>query len=173
MAHSRLPARPALLLAVLALIAGTNAHAQEVSKLTSILDWALYTDAKSPHLFCFLTSEPKASDPQDAAREAPRIYISAWPKDGVKGEFSVRLGFPAKKGAEIGAAVGTQTFKLFASDERAYVQDATAELKLVEAMRKGSKLTVTATTATGTQLADTYSLSGLGQALQELQSTCF
>lgn len=162
---------PLTLLCLYAATAEVRAE-EEVSKLASFTDWALYTDGKSPHLFCFLTSEPKSSDPADAAREAPRVYISAWPKDGVKGEFSVRLGFPAKKGSEITAAVGKETFRMFASDERAYVKDETGELKLVDAMRKGSKLAITATTATGTEVADSYSLSGLSQALQELQSTC-
>jgi len=40
-------------------------------------------------------------------------------------------------------------------------------------MRKGSKLAVTATDPSGTSVTDTYSLAGLGQAMQELQSTCF
>ena len=62
---------------------------------------------------------------------------------------------------------------MFSADERAYVQDATQELKLLDAMKKGAKLAVTATTATGTTVTDTYSLAGLGQAMQELQSTCF
>lgn len=159
---------------VLALVAPLSAaQAEDVSKLTSIADWALFTDEKSPHLFCFITSEPKSSTPADTPRELPRIYISAWPKDGVKSELSVRLGFPAKKNSEISAAAGTQSFRMFASDDRAYVQDATGELKLVDAMKKGAKLVVTATTATGTNVTDTYSLSGLGQAIQELQSTCF
>lgn len=146
--------------------------AQDVAKLTSFTDWSLFTDGKSPHLFCFLTSEPKTSEPADVAREAPRIYISAWPKDGVKSEFSARLGFPPKKNSEIAASVANAPFKMFAADDRAYVQDATQELKLLEAMRKGAKLAVTATTATGAAVTDTYSLSGLGQAMQELQSTC-
>lgn len=168
-----------VLLAVIAALAaatgvgGTYAHAQSVSKLATMVDWALYTDDASPHQFCFITSTPKSSEPADAKREAPRIYISAWPKDGVKGELSVRLGFAAKKAGEVTAAVGTQTFRLFSSGERAYVEDATAELKLLEAMRKGARLTVTATTSTGTNVTDNYSLSGLGQAMGELQSTCF
>lgn len=152
---------------------GPYAHAQAVSKLATMVDWALYTDDASPHQFCFITSTPKSSEPADAKREAPRIYISAWPKDGVKGELSVRLGFAAKKGGDVTAAVGTQSFRLFSSGERAYVEDATAELKLLEAMRKGARLTVTATTSTGTNVTDNYSLSGLGQAMGELQSTCF
>lgn len=149
------------------------ARAQNVSKLATMADWSLYTDAASPHLICFITSTPKSSEPPDAKREAPRIYISAWPKDGVKGELSVRLGFAAKEGAEVTAAVGTQTFRLFSSAERAYVEDPTAELKLLDAMRKGARLAISATTSGGTAITDTYSLSGLGQAMGELQSTCF
>lgn len=152
---------------------GTTASAQQVSRLASMMEWSLYVDAKTPHAFCFVTSEPKASAPPDAQRETGRAYVSAWPKDGVKAEFSVRLGFSAKKGADVSAAVGTQSFKMFTTGERAFVQDATAELKLVEAMRKGTKFTITATTASGTEVSDTYSLTGMGQALQQLQSTCF
>lgn len=166
-----LHARPfaAVILAAIAL----PVSAAEVSKLTSFSDWALYTDADTPHAFCFVTSAPKKSDPVDTAREAPRVYISAWPKDGVKSELSVRLGFPAKKNTSITADIGGQPFRLFADDERAYVKDATTELKLVEAMRKGANMAITATTATGTTVTDTYSLMGLGQAMSELQSTCY
>ena len=148
-------------------------YAEDVSKLATLIDWALYTDTKSPHQFCFVTSEPKSSEPSDAAREAPRIYVSAWPSEGIKSEISVRLGFPPKKASDITASVAPASFKLFSADDRAYVQDQTQELKLADAMKKGSKLTVSANTATGTVITDTYSLSGLGQALQELQKTCF
>ncbi len=150
-----------------------HAYAEDVSKLATLIDWALYTDSKSPHKFCFVTSEPKSSEPADTAREPPRIYISAWPAEGIKSEISVRLGFPPKKSSEISVSIAPATFKLFSADERAYVHDETQELKLVDAMKKGSKLTVSATTATGTDVTDTYSLTGLGQALQELQKTCF
>jgi hypothetical protein len=40
-------------------------------------------------------------------------------------------------------------------------------------MRKGADLTVVASSERGTEITDTYSLSGLGQALQKLQATCF
>ncbi len=154
-------------------VAVSSARAEDVAKLATLIDWSLYTDAKSPHQFCFVTSEPKSSEPADTAREAPRIYISAWPAEGIKSELSVRLGFPPKKASEVAASVAPASFKLFFADERAYIQDQTQELKLVDAMKKGSKLTVSATTATGTAVTDTYSLAGLGQALQELQKTCF
>ncbi len=149
------------------------AKAETVTKIETVSDWSLYADGASPHKFCFVSSEPKSSDPADTAREAPRAYISAWPKDGVKAEVSFRLGFPVKKGTEISASVAPAGFQLFANDDRAFVKDATQELKLVEAMKKGSKLTLASKTQTGVAVTDTYSLTGLGAALQKLQETCF
>ena len=150
-----------------------SVHAQSVSKTGTFSDWSLYTDERKPHQFCFVTAEPKSSEPQDTAREMPHLYISAWPKDGVKAEVSVFLGFPAKKNTEVTANVAPANFRMSANDDRAYVNDATQELKLVDAMKKGSKMAVAATTQTGAAVTDTYSLSGLGQAMQELQTTCF
>lgn len=164
--------RQAVGVAILALIPAV-ASGQTVNKVESVLDWSVYADDKSPHKFCFVTSAPKSSDPADAAREAPRAYISAWPKDGVKAEVSFRLGFPVKKGTEISASVSPAGFQLFADDDRAFVKDATQELKLLEAMKKGSKLTLASKTQTGVAVSDTYSLTGLGGALQKLQETCF
>ena len=89
MALSRLSSLALACLFALSSMAG----AQEVAKLASFVDWSLYTDGNKPHEFCFLTSAPKSSDPADTPRETPRIYISAWPKDGVKTEPSIRLGF--------------------------------------------------------------------------------
>ncbi len=68
--------------------------------------------------------------------------------------------------------IGNETFSLFPKDERAFVADSTQELKLVEALKKGSKADVTATSARGTETTDTYTLTGLKQALSELAKKC-
>jgi hypothetical protein len=165
--------RPFFLAALVSAVLAGGAQAQSVTKAGTFGDWSLYTDDKKPHQFCFVASEPKSSEPADAARDAPHLYISAWPKDGVKAEVSFLLGFPTKKNSEITASIAPAGFKLFANDDRAFVQDSTQELKLVEAMKKASKLTVTATMQTGVAVSDGYSLSGLAQAMSELQSSCF
>lgn len=154
-------------------LASAAVAAESVTKLDTISDWTLYADDVKPHKFCFVSSEPKSTDPADTARDAPRAYVSAWPKDGIKAELSFRLGFPAKKGAEISASVAPAGFQLFASDDRAFVKDATQELKLLDAMKKGQKLTLSSKTQTGVAVSDVYSLNGLGGALQKLQEACF
>jgi Invasion associated locus B (IalB) protein len=167
---------PALSLAAVAACIAVSplAHAAEtVTAIETFSEWSLYADSKTPHQFCFVASQPKSSEPNGATRDAPRLYISAWPKEGVKAEVSFRMGFPVKSASEPVVNVGDTQFKLFATDDRIYIKDATQELKLVEAMKKGAELKANALSERGTEIVDTYSLSGLGQALAKLQSQCF
>lgn len=165
--------RVTLTAAVSFAIAAGSATAQDMTAAGTFGDWSLLTDGEAPHKFCFVTSEPKASTPKGASRDAPRAYISAWPKDGIKGEVSFRMGFPVKRSGDGAAKIGSSDFKLFGADDRAFVKDATQELKLVDAMKKGSELTIEVTSERGTVVTDTYALNGLGQALQKLQDSCF
>ena len=117
---------------------------------------------------CFIAAQPQAVEPLGANRGPIFFYISAWPKDGVKTEPSIKVGYPVKPDAEMSVTVGTDTFKLFIKGERGFVSDPTEELKLVEALKKGSNAFVKATSARGTATTDTYSLSGLSTALDKL-----
>jgi invasion protein IalB len=134
--------------------------------------WSLYTSESPTHKICFVASAPEEKKPVTANRATTLFYISAWPKDGVRTEVSVKLGYPVKTGSPVTVTVGSDSFKLFAKDERAYIADTTQELKLIEAMRKGAKLTVQANSERGTETTDTYSLSGLSQALDAMAQKC-
>jgi invasion protein IalB len=161
------------ILILLAAMAGRAIAAEQMNVAGTYADWSLMTDGNTPHLFCFITSEPKSTQPADTQRQPARAYISAWPKDGIRAEVSFRMGFRIKKNAPGMATVSPAGFRLFGSGDRVYVSDSTRELKLVEAMRKGSSLTVAAAPDGGATVTDTYSLNGLGMALQKLQETCF
>ena len=151
-----------------------TAPAWAATLVNTFNDWTLYSNAAGSQI-CFLAAAPSATEPAGLKRDPALLYISTWPKDGVKAEISVKLGFPARKTTEpvltISGAV-TGAFKLFVKDDRAYVADATQELKLLEAMKKGSKLTVQATSERGTSVSDTYSLQGITNALQALAGGC-
>jgi hypothetical protein len=141
-------------------------------------DWTLYSNEGASKL-CFVATPPSATEPTGLKRDPALLYISAWPTDGVKAEVSVKLGFPIKKASEPVVAVtggsvgaGGASFKLFIKDDRAFVADATAELKMLEAMKKGAKLTVQSVSERGTAITDTFSLSGITAALQGLGSGC-
>jgi hypothetical protein len=152
-------------------LAGT-VMAQNVKSIGTFSSWTAFTHGEAASLLCFATAQPTKQEPTNAKRNPAFIYVSSWPKDGVKAEVSVRIGYAVRKDSDVTVAVGTSSFKLFGSGDRAYVADATEELKLLEAMRKGSTLVVRGTSERGTATTDTYSLAGISQALQAVATSC-
>jgi invasion protein IalB len=140
--------------------------------VTKFGDWTLYEHDDGASRICFLSAAPRSSIPKDQARGPVQLFVSVWPKDGVKGEISVKLGYAAKKSIPVTVTVGKDAFRLFAAGDRAFVQDPTAELKLIEAVKKGTSLVVQATPETGAATTDTFSLQGLTQGLQSLATGC-
>lgn len=153
-------------------LAGSVAFAQTVKSVGTFSSWTAFTHGEGGSLLCFATAQPTKQEPAGAKRNPAFVYVSSWPKDGVKAEVSVRVGYPLKGGSDVTMSVGNASFKLFAHGDRAYIADAGEELKLLEAMRRGSSMTVVGTSERGTTTTDTYSLAGITQALQAVTTSC-
>jgi len=153
-------------------LAGSIAFAQNVKSIGTFSSWTAFTHGEGTSLLCFATAQPTKQEPAGAKRSPAFIYVSSWPKDGVKAEVSVRVGYPLKGGSEVTLSVGNASFKLFVHNDRAYIADAGDELKLLDIMRKGSTMTVVGTSERGTTTTDTYSLAGISQALQAVTTNC-
>jgi invasion protein IalB len=166
-----LPCSVAILIAAFAVAPDATAQgtALETGKFG---DWIVHQNAGSGPKICFAASLPKLKEPAGANRAKIVLYVSAWPKEGVKTEFSVKLGYTIKAGSPVAVSVGTDAFELFSKDDRAYVADPTEELKMIEAMKSGQTVVVKATSAKGTATTDTYSLKGLDKALQAVATAC-
>lgn len=134
--------------------------------------WAVYHDKQNGGALCFTASQPTDSTPRNVRRGPIYFYISSWVKDGVKSEISVDVGYPLRDKVPVTVKVGGDAFTLFTRGERAFVADPTAELKLVEAMRKGSTMTVEGTSTRGTRTSDTYSLIGVSAAIDKVVNGC-
>lgn len=135
-------------------------------------DWVFEQRGKGVHKVCFVASPAKQLGAGPATRSDSVLYISAWPNDGIKSEISIKLGIAAKATAGAKVSIGREKFQLFIKDEHAFVADATQELKLAEAMKKAQKLKVQVIAEDGDEVIDTYSLSGLGAALEAQTKAC-
>ncbi|MGE0023912.1 MAG: invasion associated locus B family protein [Hyphomicrobium sp.] len=164
------------LIPLVALLSAAPALAQTTEpgslKTGTAGDWIIHQNAGDGPKICFAATQPKIKEPAGANRSKVVLYVSAWPKDGVKSEVSVKLGYKAKPDTPVAVTVGEEAFQLFADEDRAYVAEAADEAKLVEAMKKSSQLVVKATSTRGTETTDTYSLNGLGPALDAVASAC-
>jgi len=135
-------------------------------------DWSFYSDNSAKERICFAVSTPQSSDPAGARRGTVYFYISAWPREGVRTELSVKSGYPFRKGSEASVTIGSDKFELFTQEERAFVSDPIEELKLLEAMKKGSSMVVQGVSERGTVTKDTYSLLGVMKAVATLTAQC-
>jgi invasion associated locus B (IalB) protein len=150
----------------------SSASAQSVALVDHQGTWSLYADTASPKEVCFVASQPQAVEPIGANRGPIYFYISAWPKDGIKLEPSIKAGYPVKPDKDMTVTIGSDTFKMYGKGDRGFILDPTEELKLIESMKKGSSAVVKGISAKGTGTTDTYSLAGLAQALDKMATTC-
>lgn len=135
-------------------------------------DWYFYSHDSSGERVCFAATTPQSSEPAGVSRDPAYFYISAWPKEGVRTELSVKIGYSFKEGSEAKVTVGNETFTLFTHEDRAFVNNPIEELKLLEAMKRGSTMVVEGVTEQGTTTRDTFSLMGVSKAVQTLTSQC-
>lgn len=135
-------------------------------------DWGAYvSQGAGKAKTCYALAQPKART--GGATGSGYIFIATRPAENVRGEISIMMGTPLKEGATGAAAeIGQETFALVAKGQNAWVKDTAEEKQLGEAMRKGSRLVVKAPSAKGATLSDSYSLIGLGQALDQVRKDC-
>jgi hypothetical protein len=158
---------------LLALVSAGTASAQETRELARHGAWTVFAIDTDGARTCFASAKPKSSTPEAAARGGqPYLYISAWPKDGVKAEVSIATGYQFRAGSTVTLTIGATSTTLFTTDDRAFVADPTAELKLIDAMKKSSSMLVEGLSAEGRTSADVYTLAGLTPTLAALTQGC-
>ena len=82
------------------------------------------------------------------------------------------IGYQLKPGSESSLEIGGARYAMYAQGDGLWIKNAAEEERMVEALRKGSDVTVKGVSAKGTESTDTFSLKGLSQALDKLAQTC-
>ena len=137
-------------------------------------DWGAYKATPGGKKVCFALAKPTAAETEPAGRKRDPSYafISTRPAEKVKNEVSMIVGYPQKAGVDATAAIGSASYVMYTQNDGAWVKNAAEEAQMVDAMREGADLVVKSVSAHGTKTTDTYSLKGLGQALDEVAEEC-
>ena len=135
-------------------------------------DWNTYVTQGAKDRTCYALAQPKERLPAALKRDPAYVFISTRPAENVKNEISVIMGFPLKDGGDAKADIGEAAFDLIAKGTSAWIKNAAEERQFVEALKKGSRLVVKAPSIKGNVTTDSYSLSGLSQALDRVAKEC-
>ena len=137
-------------------------------------DWGAYSATPGGKKVCFTLAKPSSAttEPAGRPRDPSYAFVSTRPAEKVKNEVSVIVGYTQKAGVDAAASVGSANYVMYTQIDGAWVKNAAEEAQMVDAMRKGSDLVVKSVSGLGTKTTDTYSLKGIGQALEKVAAEC-
>jgi len=142
------------------------------SLLANYGDWGAFLAVSGKDKTCYALASPKERQPSSLKRDQAYVFISSRPAENVRNEISIIMGFAMKDGGEARAEVGSTTFDLIAKGPNAWVKNPAEEGRFIDALKKGGKLVVKASSIKGNATTDTYPLSGFSQALDRVQKEC-
>jgi len=137
-------------------------------------EWGAYAASPGGKKICFALAKPGKSEtvPPNRPRDPTYLFVSSRPTEKVKDEVSIIIGYGFKPNSDATIELGGATYAMYTQGDGAWVKNAAEEPRLVEAMRKGSDLTIKGESSRGTATVDVYSLKGLSQALDKIDQEC-
>ena len=173
-------ARKAMFLLLLGLggLAAAQAAADQPKSIGSFSDWEAVTTKDAKGKICYVTSNPKKLDAVVKNRQPAYAMVTHRPAEKSFDVVNFVAGYNFKDGSKAVVEIDNQKLALFTAANTAWAwdnptaEDQASDKKLVEAMRKGTSMTVHGTTARGTETTDTYSLIGFGKAYAAIGAAC-
>ena len=150
----------------------TSLNAQEIKKIGKFKDWETIVVTDGSKKLCFAQSKPVLQSPKKNPREA-RLFISFRPADKIKDEVSITSGYQYNTQNSITAKSGKNKIKFDVKKENfAWIGDTGLERKMVNVMKKGSRIMITGYNQSGSQTIDHYSLMGFTKAYNTAKKSC-
>jgi invasion protein IalB len=150
------------------------AFAQAQPKLVSQSgDWAIFQSDAQTGKVCFIISQPKQYDPMPVSRHGDvYFYVSRRPGDNVAGEPSLKVGYEFRPNSQVTVTIGDNSFPFMTTQQYAFPDESVDMASLVGFMRAGADMRVTGTSARGTNVSYTFSLSGVTAGTGKLDEVC-
>ena len=149
-----------------------SANSQEVKKVGKFKDWEAMIIVEQTGKVCFAQSIPVLQSPKSNLREA-RMFVSFRPGEKVSNEISITGGYEFNKKNSIIATSGKSNYKFdIAQEGFAWIADNKLENKMINTMKKGSRIMITGHNQKGSQTIDHYSLLGFTKAYNAAKTSC-
>lgn len=131
--------------------------------------WGAYSYKNNGTTECYVLSVPQVRLPEDL-RHGDIFFLIVRKPDGNL-EPQLQVGYNLRNESTVTVVVGNEKFEMFENDTAAFLKVTEDEPRLVDAMRRGSRMAVSATSSRGNETSYKFSLSGISAALNNL-STC-
>ena len=158
----------AIVIAALLLAAPASAEKKAVGRFK---DWAVFTETVDGELICYAATEATSKAPSRANHGAVWYYVTSWKSGKATNQPSLKTGFNFKDGSSPKAKVGRSSWTLVPAGPELFAENED-DPAIVSALRSGASLTVEGTSARGTSVSYTVSLSGSATAIDKAAEAC-
>lgn len=148
------------------------AQASEQKEIGRYGVWSAYVFEENGGKVCYMAAKPEKAEGKYAKRGEIVAMITHRPGEGTRNVFSYMAGYGYKKGSDVTLMVDAKKFTLFTQNDMAWAADASADMAIAEAVKKGSKMTVKGFSGKGTETKDTFSLQGSTKAYEAITTAC-
>ena len=157
-------------------VGGAALAGERPNLIGTFKEWHVYSAGKGKNRTCYALSVPKEMNPANVMRDEVFFLISSWPANKTVNQPSIVPGYQYGANTKTQVRVGSDQFVFFTKNDGgaggAWMENVANEKKLVAAMKRGSSMIVTGTSARGTLTTDDYSLAGFSAALDKLGTAC-
>ena len=149
-----------------------QAIAEEIKKVGKFKDWETIVIKNDSKLVCFAQSKPILQSPKSYPR-ASRLFVSFRPNEKILNEISITAGYKFNNENSITVKSGKFKYKFdIAQENFAWMADNKMEKKMINTMKKGSRIMVSGYNQKGSQTIDHYSLLGFTKAYNAAKKSC-
>jgi invasion protein IalB len=134
--------------------------------------WAAFSDNENGAPTCYMAARPVTRKGAKIPKDNAFVYITHRPAEKSLNVFHYDPGVELLLGSTVTAQIDGDKFTLFSATGGAWARGSDTDRALVEALRKGKRLTITATTENRATITDSFSLSGSGLALDAINKMC-
>ena len=144
---------------------------EEIKKIGKYKDWEVMAVTEASGKVCFAQSTPILQAPKSNKRDA-KLFIAFRPSDKIVNEISVTAGYEFNSNT-VTAQSGKNKFKFDIKEQGfAWIADNKIELRMINRMKKGSRIMITGYNQNGSQTIDHYSLLGFTKAYKATKKAC-
>jgi len=146
--------------------------AEEIKKVGKFKDWEAIVITSDSGKICFAQSLPVLQGPKSNNKRDAKLFVSFWPTEKSINEISVTAGYEFNSNT-VTAQSGKNKFKFDIKQQGfAWIADTKLESRMIEKMKKGSRIMVTGYNQKGSQTIDHYSLLGFTKAYNTTKKAC-
>ena len=148
----------------------TYAQAQAPTRIKQHNAWGAYSHAGDKGKVCYVLSIPTQKEPADRDHGDVFFMVAKHPGENVGLEPQFRVGYPFADNSKVILDIDGKKFSMFTKGSNAWMENPAEESSVVNAMRAGSKMSLSGESRRGTKTSYSYSLSGVTASLKEIEA---